>query len=515
MPLEFATVLHLRSAEGPTPLEQVVEIAANWADVDAAAALEGGTFLARENADARAVRFDTSDGRSAWMLRYAKPDGHDGVVWVVEISAAPGENATPVSITLRRESSDSRLRPLSVRPAPPRIVRDLVGAQGIDVTDGPVALELVPRRLDYEGIGDFVADCLMNPDRGLPVVAITEDRDGRARVDPNQLSRSLLGLAHVWIVSDSVTWGLSEQFSDRRLAVHSGAVRLWWPGLEPDSWPFDHPLWLPELPASRVTDEVTKLLWSLAVTRFRPIRSVVEIQRTIAQERRAKQEQLIADLRRRVAEAAAPNVAGESTAEMDELAKLVTMVQEENAQLRDRSDELELRLAAVQDESAQFQAKASALQYALDTRVADQTPVPGEPGAAFLREVEDAYRSFTAPGDRDEYPLRRMEVGNRFLESLDRLLFAGGIDRPKVVRICAEVACGRAHKIIAREVHQLRAGDGGNSPTRTRSRDGALAWRCSLQVKTPQARRLHWWALPGGGVEFAWCGLHDDLTCPE
>lgn len=41
---------------------------------------------------------------------------------------------------------------------------------------------------------------------------------------------------------------------------------------------------------------------------------------------------------------------------------------------------------------------------------------------------------------------------------------------------------------------------------------------CALQVNTPSARRLHWWAIPGKAgqtIEFASVGLHDDFSIPE
>ena len=40
--------------------------------------------------------------------------------------------------------------------------------------------------------------------------------------------------------------------------------------------------------------------------------------------------------------------------------------------------------------------------------------------------------------------------------------------------------------------------------------DGGVAWRCSLQVNTPSARRLKYWQLPGGVVEFDSVGVHDE-----
>jgi len=132
---------------------------------------------------------------------------------------------------------------------------------------------------------------------------------------------------------------------------------------------------------------------------------------------------------------------------------------------------------------------------------------------AFLLNVRLAYARTVGEGERLQRPLLRMRVGPEFLARVREL---EGVSLEKVVEVCAQVACGLAHAIPAREVHQLRAGEGG-SPVRTRERDGAKAWRCSLQDNTASARRLHWWSLPGeggGGVEFASVGVHDDYSMP-
>jgi hypothetical protein len=34
----------------------------------------------------------------------------------------------------------------------------------------------------------------------------------------------------------------------------------------------------------------------------------------------------------------------------------------------------------------------------------------------------------------------------------------------------------------------------------------------SLQVKTPSARRLHYWQMRDGRIELSKIGVHDDLT---
>jgi hypothetical protein len=130
---------------------------------------------------------------------------------------------------------------------------------------------------------------------------------------------------------------------------------------------------------------------------------------------------------------------------------------------------------------------------------------------AFLAAVRVDYARTMNETDREQYPLSRMRVGRDFL---DRLHSLDGIPVEKIVEVCAQVACSRAHEVPAREVHELRAGEAG-AVAHVRARDGAKAWRCSLQVGTASARRLHWWDIPGEAgrtIEFASVAVHDDFS---
>ena len=111
------------------------------------------------------------------------------------------------------------------------------------------------------------------------------------------------------------------------------------------------------------------------------------------------------------------------------------------------------------------------------------------------------------PSEQHDRPLPGYSVGPRFLDSLSRL---EGIKEEKVADVVFEVVTGLAPQIPGREVHHLRIGAGGDNPVRVRE-DGAMAWRASLQVKTPSARRLHYWILPNGDIELARVATHDDF----
>lgn len=171
---------------------------------------------------------------------------------------------------------------------------------------------------------------------------------------------------------------------------------------------------------------------------------------------------------------------------------------EANKRLREQVTELKKAARSLEQSSE-----------ALERRFAPE--IDSERG--FLLGVRLAYARLFDEGTRELNPLRKMRVGGSFLESLREL---EGIDMQKVLEVCAQVAANAAHELASREVHQLRSGSRGAGSV-TRKSDGALAWRCSLQVNTASARRLHWWAIPGDSptIEFAAVGLHDEFSIPE
>jgi len=132
---------------------------------------------------------------------------------------------------------------------------------------------------------------------------------------------------------------------------------------------------------------------------------------------------------------------------------------------------------------------------------------------AFLRAVRVTYARVVGEGERLERPLLAMRVGPEFLTRARALQ---GLNVEKIVEVAMQVACERAHEIDGRAVHPLGESVGG-SRQRTRKGDGAKAWRCALQVKTPSARRMHWWRIPGPNgatIEFASVAVHDDFDIP-
>lgn len=189
------------------------------------------------------------------------------------------------------------------------------------------------------------------------------------------------------------------------------------------------------------------------------------------------------------------------------------MLEQRVNDLTDETDQLRFLLDQAERRARNAENSLKAARTKLrkkSAKTTGQAPAPRfadhEEGFRYL--VLTAWATRTEPGEQAEHPLPDYHLGDDFLDSLDRL---EGISEAKVADVVFEILTGLAAQMPSRELHRLRTGNGGDDPARTRD-DGAVAWRVSLQVKTPSARRLHFWVLPDGTHEFAKVGVHDDLT---
>jgi hypothetical protein len=132
-----------------------------------------------------------------------------------------------------------------------------------------------------------------------------------------------------------------------------------------------------------------------------------------------------------------------------------------------------------------------------------------DPEQGFRYLVTTAWATRTMPSEQADRPLPEYDIGEKFVDSLERI---EGVSPRKVADVVFEIVTGLAAQLPGREVHQLRTGSGGDDPTRIRD-DGAVCWRANLQSRTAAARRIHYWVLPGGRVELARVVTHDDFEC--
>jgi hypothetical protein len=193
--------------------------------------------------------------------------------------------------------------------------------------------------------------------------------------------------------------------------------------------------------------------------------------------------------------------------EGDELRTQLLDTSDERKQLRYLLEEEEHRANRFEHELKGARAR---LRKAGNTRAAPDAgtgPRFADHEQGFRYLVLTRWATRTLPGEQADRPLPNYTIGPGFLESLDEL---EGITEEKVADVVFEIVTGLAPQIAGRRVHPLRTGTGGDDPFRVRD-DGARAYRASLQVNTPSARRIHYWILPGGQIELAHVYPHDEF----
>lgn len=136
------------------------------------------------------------------------------------------------------------------------------------------------------------------------------------------------------------------------------------------------------------------------------------------------------------------------------------------------------------------------------------TPEFADSELAFRYAVRTAWALRTPVGEQLARPLPDYDIGPKFLDSVAQLT---GVSVDKIADVVFEVVTGRAREVAGRDLHQLRESAAGNAPTVRRTSDDAVCWRAALQIGTPQARRLHYWVLPGGRIELSRVALHDEF----
>jgi hypothetical protein len=109
--------------------------------------------------------------------------------------------------------------------------------------------------------------------------------------------------------------------------------------------------------------------------------------------------------------------------------------------------------------------------------------------------------------ERAKWPLPDFALADTFTDSLEDL---DDGQLTKAFKACVDVLTGRVASVPGRQLHALRTGNGPTAPAVVRQ-DSARCMRVYIEQHTPSARRLHYWILPGGGIELARVVTHDDM----
>jgi hypothetical protein len=124
----------------------------------------------------------------------------------------------------------------------------------------------------------------------------------------------------------------------------------------------------------------------------------------------------------------------------------------------------------------------------------------------FRHELYVAWVERVEPAEKRIRPLQEFSVGPKFLESFYR---HSPEHRRKALKALVDLLTRRAPSLPARQLHALRSGEGAEDAPVTRAGDGARCWRMAVELNVPAARRIHYWEVPGGGLELHELVPHD------
>lgn len=195
----------------------------------------------------RGLRIDVRSARGDWRLRFDHNDSQvEGTTWsnVVHITARPEGGTCIEHAVIRSTGANTR------RPDPqgiPRVFKDLLRESQNHQPWSDFKGDA--RWMHEDAVEDFVSEVLLNPERNLPVVYISNAAStGNPLVDPDELAKKLDGLAVVFVQRFDNKFLLSEAFQrkglDRMLSCYDGGVRLFHPGLSQNADPKKHNLWI-------------------------------------------------------------------------------------------------------------------------------------------------------------------------------------------------------------------------------------------------------------------------------
>jgi hypothetical protein len=182
-----------------------------------------------------------TDGCDIWAIRADDPDKTvPERVWTTEvvIGHLPNEPAKFSARLLVSTPEDN----LYIEPHTPGFVQQV--ATGCALFRGRYALFPAPTFVDTDETARDLIAHLLDTERALPTFVVTLPDDAESAhptLDVDALSRAMLGLAHIAVVTPAVAWALTERFGKFR-SVFGGAVRVYLPGFDEGADPYLHRL---------------------------------------------------------------------------------------------------------------------------------------------------------------------------------------------------------------------------------------------------------------------------------
>ena len=186
-------------------------------------------------------------GRS-WVAWERMVDDVSDAMWRLSVRLATEGGDLEADVEIR--GVEGAASPL-FRADPPRVVHTLLSEFQCNINGR--RLSTVARRIPVEDSPTLLEE-LLDPDRRLPTIVVSEGGDRGAAMDPDDLQRRLLGIATVYSYDHDVAWHISKDLP-RSLRCYDGAIRLYSPGCSESDVPQQHPYWVPS-DVERLSDDL-------------------------------------------------------------------------------------------------------------------------------------------------------------------------------------------------------------------------------------------------------------------
>ena len=189
------------------------------------------------------ARIDVEDF-ALWAVRADDPDKTvPRRTWTTEITIGrQGEGLPQISLRLLVGTPEAELM---ISHHVPGVLQQIAEKCGFRV--GPFPLKAQAWRIDTDADLEDLVAMLESEDRRLPVLLASGDERAEDTsaplIDADALARATLGIAHVVALPADRTYSLSDAFGRVR-SVYHGAVRMYFPGFDAASDPYQHRLFL-------------------------------------------------------------------------------------------------------------------------------------------------------------------------------------------------------------------------------------------------------------------------------
>ncbi len=147
-----------------------------------------------------------------------------------------------VNVHSRFQEGGHETPPPNLLAGPPSLIWELLRTFDCYIEGDRLSWE--PTTVSKEAAKDFVHNRIFNPQRHLPIIAVSQNWRRQTSLSPNWLQNRLIGLAEV-ATYDGDTADQLRSLVGFQLACYGGAVRIYQPGCSTDDSRSRHQFWMP------------------------------------------------------------------------------------------------------------------------------------------------------------------------------------------------------------------------------------------------------------------------------